>query len=56
VLRLKACATTPGLFFLFYSITFFIYISYAILKDPYTLPIPCSPTHPILLLGTGIPL
>jgi hypothetical protein len=35
---------------------FFIYISKAILKVPYTLPPPCSPTHPLLLLGPGIPL
>jgi hypothetical protein len=34
---------------------FFIYISNAILKVPYTLPPPCSPTHPLLLLGPGIP-
>jgi hypothetical protein len=26
---------------------FFIYISNAILKVPYTLPPPCSPTHPL---------
>jgi hypothetical protein len=35
---------------------FFIYISNAIPKVPYTLPLPCSPTHPLLLLGLGIPL
>jgi hypothetical protein len=35
---------------------FFIYISNAIPKVPYTLPLPCSPTHPFLLLGLGIPL
>jgi hypothetical protein len=35
---------------------FFIYISNAIPKVPYTLPPPCSPTHPLLLLGPGIPL
>jgi hypothetical protein len=35
---------------------FFIYISNAILKVPYTLPSPCSPTHPLPLLGPGIPL
>jgi hypothetical protein len=34
---------------------FFIYISNAILKVPYTLPLPCSPTHPLPLLGPGIP-
>jgi hypothetical protein len=35
---------------------FFIYISNAIPKVPYTLPQPCSPTHPLPLLGPGIPL
>jgi hypothetical protein len=36
---------------------FFIYISNAIPKVPYTLPPPpCFPTHPLLLLGPGIPL
>jgi hypothetical protein len=35
---------------------FFIYISNAILKVPYTLPLPCSPTHPLLLPGPAIPL
>ena len=35
---------------------FFIYISNVILKVPYTLPPPCSPTHPVPLLGTDIPL
>ena len=34
---------------------FFIYISNAIPKVPYTLPMPCSPTHPLLLLDPGIP-
>jgi hypothetical protein len=35
---------------------FFIYISNAILKVPYTLPPSCSPTHPLQLPGPGIPL
>jgi hypothetical protein len=35
---------------------FFIYISNAIPKVPYTLPPPCFPTHPLPLLGPGIPL
>jgi hypothetical protein len=37
---------------------FFIYISNAIEKVPYTLPppLPCSPTHPFPLLGPGVPL
>jgi hypothetical protein len=28
----------------------------SILKIPYTLPLPCPPTHPLLLLGPGVPL
>jgi hypothetical protein len=36
--------------------TFFIYISNAIPKVPYTLPPTCSPTHPLPLLGPGISL
>jgi hypothetical protein len=35
---------------------FFIYISNAIPKFSYTLPLPCSPTHSLPLLGPGIPL
>jgi hypothetical protein len=35
---------------------FFIYISNAIPKVPYTLPLPCSSTHSLLLLGPAIPL
>jgi hypothetical protein len=35
---------------------FFIYISNAIPKVPYTLSTPCSPTHPLPLLGPGFPL
>ena len=35
---------------------FFIYISNAIPKVLSTLPLPCSPTHPLLLPGPGIPL
>jgi hypothetical protein len=34
---------------------FFIYISNAIPKVPYTLPLPCSPTYPLPLPGPGIP-
>jgi hypothetical protein len=33
----------------FFKDIFFIYISSAILKVPYTLPLPCSPTHPLPL-------
>jgi hypothetical protein len=43
-------------FFIFLSDIFFIYISNAIPKVPYTLPLPCSATHPLLLPGPGIPL
>jgi hypothetical protein len=35
---------------------FFIYISNAILKAPYTLPPPGSPTHPLPIPGPGISL
>jgi hypothetical protein len=35
---------------------FFIYISNAIPKVPYTLPLSHSPTHPLLLLGPDVPL
>jgi hypothetical protein len=35
---------------------FLIYISNATPKVSYTLPPPCSPTHPLPLLGPGIPL
>jgi hypothetical protein len=43
-------------FFFFFLDIFFIYISNAILKVPYTLPLPCSPTHPPPLPGPSIPL
>jgi hypothetical protein len=42
-------------FHLFLLDIFFIYISNAIPKVPYTLPKPFPPTHPIPLLGHGIP-
>jgi hypothetical protein len=35
---------------------FFIYISNTIPKVPYTLPLSCSPTHPLPLPGPGVPL
>jgi hypothetical protein len=38
---------------------FFIYISNVFPKFPYTLPLPCFPTHPLPslpFLGPGIPL
>jgi hypothetical protein len=34
---------------------FFNYISNGILKVPYTLPPPCSPTHPLPLLHLALP-
>jgi hypothetical protein len=40
-------------FFISYSL---IYLSNAIPKVPYTLPLSCSPTHPLLLPGPGVPL
>jgi hypothetical protein len=58
------CVSTSGhnsIFTLFFSTVFlldifFIYISNAIPKVSYTLPLPCSPTHPLPLLGPDIPL
>ena len=56
----KICIFSFGYFvfvFVFISLDiFFIYIPNAILKVPYTLPLPCSPTHPLPLLGPGISL
>jgi hypothetical protein len=43
-------------FFKFLLDIFFIYISNTILKFPYTLPLLCSPTHPLPLFGPGVPL
>jgi hypothetical protein len=40
----------------FFLDIFFIYISNAIPKVLYTLPLPCFPIHPLALLGPGIPL
>jgi hypothetical protein len=54
-LRILATSSVLTVFFFFLDI-FFIYISNAILKVPYTLPPPCSPTHPLQLLGPGVPL
>jgi hypothetical protein len=45
-----------GFHFVFLLDIFFIYISNAIPKVPYTLPVPCSPTHQLPLPGPGIPL
>jgi hypothetical protein len=49
-----------SLVFLYYFILldtfiYIIYISNAIPKVPYTLSLPCSTTHPLQLLGPGIP-
>jgi hypothetical protein len=52
---MKRIKKTKSLGFILLDI-FFIYISNAILKTPYTLPLPCSPNHPLLLPGPGIPL
>jgi hypothetical protein len=43
-------------FLLFLLDIFFIYISSAIPKAPYTVPTPCSLTHPLPLPCPGIPL
>jgi hypothetical protein len=43
-------------FLIFLLDIFFIYISNAIPKVPYTLPMPCSATHSLSLLGPGVPL
>jgi hypothetical protein len=43
-------------FYSFLLDTFFIYISNAIPKAPYTLPPPCSLTHPVQLPDAGFPL
>jgi hypothetical protein len=40
----------------FFLDIFFLYISNAITKVPYTLPLPCFRTHQLPLLGPGIPL
>jgi hypothetical protein len=60
VLQFRLKKSYSKLFFfkgkLFLLDIFFIYISNAIPKVPYTLPLPCSPTHPLLLLGPSIPL
>jgi hypothetical protein len=63
----KALLSGPVLFLFFYVFIFyfyffqflldifFIYNSNAIPKVPYTFPPPCSPTHPLLVPGPGIP-
>jgi hypothetical protein len=54
--HLIALAVNCDFFSNFLLDIFFIYISNAIPKVPYTLPPPCSPTHPLPLLGLGVPL
>jgi hypothetical protein len=48
--------TLESLYVSFLLDIFFIYISNAILKVPYTLLQPCSPTYPLPGPGPGIPL
>jgi hypothetical protein len=50
------CFVVGGGGWIFFLDIFFIYISNAIWKVPYTLPLPCSPTHTLPLPGPGIPL
>ena len=53
----KVCTCSRLIFFPFFPNfllgVYFIYISNAILKVPYTL-LPPSPTHPLPLLGPGV--
>jgi hypothetical protein len=53
---LIGCYYHHCLSFLFLLDIFFIYISNAILKVTYNLSLSCTPTHPLLLPGPGIPL
>jgi hypothetical protein len=43
-------------YFFFILNVFFIYISNAFPKVHNNLPLPCSPTHPLVHAGHGIPL
>jgi hypothetical protein len=59
LMTIQGCALDfiIALFFFYFLLDiFFIYISNAIPKVPYTLPPPYSPTHPILLPGPCVPL
>jgi hypothetical protein len=48
---------STNVFILFFKLDiFFIYISNAIPKVPYTVPPPYSPTHPLPLLGPSLAL
>jgi hypothetical protein len=54
-LQIYTIKTGVLFFFHFLLDIFFIYISNVIPKFPYTLPLPCSPTHPLLLPGPAFP-
>jgi hypothetical protein len=60
VVRPRSCQGFLSFLFSFLNFIlldiFFIYISNAIPKVPYTLSLPCSSTHPLPLLGHGVPL
>jgi hypothetical protein len=47
-------AFLKNIFFIRYFLHLHVLVSS--LKVPYTLPQPCSPTHPLLLPGPGVPL
>jgi hypothetical protein len=56
MMYMRSSRTTFFFTFHFLLDIFFIYISNAIPKVPYSFPPPYSPTHPLLLPGPGIPL
>jgi hypothetical protein len=56
MLAYSSCEFKNFDFFNFLLGIFIIYISNAILNVPYNLPPPCSSTHPLSLLGPGVPL
>ena len=56
VYNLFECSCHFLSFLIFLLIISFIHISSAILNVHYSLLLPCSPTHPLLLPGPGIPL
>jgi hypothetical protein len=55
--NMQPCSATVSFLLIFYFLLdiFFIYISNAIPKAPYTLSLPCSLTHSLSFLGPGIP-